>query len=162
MRFTLDEEMKSFVILLFSLLVTKNILVSGNTCELGTESKPKKIEIGDKTSFILSLSGLRQQKQDSVVIKVDTEKRKVATTSNNVTLTTKKSSAYVDVCGQDAGETYVIFNTTASVNVSNLHSFKVKVHVVHSNSLVILNMVIGWIYFVAWSVSFYPQVKHTK
>lgn len=41
----------------------------------------------------------------------------------------------------------------------SLHSFKVKVHVVHSNALVILNMVIGWIYFVAWSVSFYPQVK---
>ena len=41
----------------------------------------------------------------------------------------------------------------------SLFSFKVKVHVVHSNSLVILNMVIGWIYFVAWSISFYPQVK---
>ena len=25
--------------------------------------------------------------------------------------------------------------------------------------LVIINAVIGWIYFVAWSVSFYPQVR---
>ncbi|XP_028405420.1 cystinosin-like isoform X2 [Dendronephthya gigantea] len=76
---------------------------------------------------------------------------------SNVTLSVNKSS-YVDVYGQDAGETYVIFNTSSSVNISNLHSFKVKVHIVHSYSLVIVNMVIGWVYFVAWSVSFYPQV----
>ncbi|XP_038633619.1 cystinosin-like isoform X1 [Scyliorhinus canicula] len=30
--------------------------------------------------------------------------------------------------------------------------------VVHSNALKIINQVIGWIYFVAWSISFYPQV----
>lgn len=30
--------------------------------------------------------------------------------------------------------------------------------VIHSNIISIINQVIGWIYFVAWSVSFYPQV----
>lgn len=30
--------------------------------------------------------------------------------------------------------------------------------VIHSNVVSIINQVIGWIYFVAWSVSFYPQV----
>lgn len=30
--------------------------------------------------------------------------------------------------------------------------------VIHSNIVSIINQVIGWIYFVAWSVSFYPQV----
>lgn len=30
--------------------------------------------------------------------------------------------------------------------------------VIHSNTVSIINQVIGWIYFVAWSVSFYPQV----
>ena len=29
---------------------------------------------------------------------------------------------------------------------------------IHSNVVSIINQVIGWIYFVAWSVSFYPQV----
>lgn len=28
----------------------------------------------------------------------------------------------------------------------------------HSNVISIINQVIGWIYFVAWSISFYPQV----
>jgi hypothetical protein len=34
----------------------------------------------------------------------------------------------------------------------------VRIDVVHSSILVTINAVIGWIYFVAWSVSFYPQV----
>lgn len=38
---------------------------------------------------------------------------------------------------------------------------KVVVRVVHYSPLIIINAVIGWIYFVAWSVSFYPQVCHT-
>ncbi|EDV22287.1 uncharacterized protein TRIADDRAFT_29291, partial [Trichoplax adhaerens] len=34
----------------------------------------------------------------------------------------------------------------------------IKVHIVHSLALVTINAVIGWIYFAAWTISFYPQV----
>lgn len=37
-------------------------------------------------------------------------------------------------------------------------SKKVKIMVVHSLTLQSVNVVIGWIYFIAWSVSFYPQI----
>ena len=36
--------------------------------------------------------------------------------------------------------------------------FSFQINVVHNRPLSIINAVIGWIYFVAWSVSFYPQV----
>ena len=36
--------------------------------------------------------------------------------------------------------------------------FSFQINVVHNLPLSIINAVIGWIYFVAWSVSFYPQV----
>ena len=36
----------------------------------------------------------------------------------------------------------------------------VDIQVVHSKTLTIVNAVIGWIYFAAWSVSFYPQVSN--
>lgn len=36
----------------------------------------------------------------------------------------------------------------------------VRFSVVHSTAVSIISQVIGWIYFVAWSVSFYPQVWH--
>jgi hypothetical protein len=30
----------------------------------------------------------------------------------------------------------------------------------HSDTVVSVNIVIGWVYFVAWSLSFYPQVYY--
>ena len=35
---------------------------------------------------------------------------------------------------------------------------RIRFLVIHSNLINIINQVIGWIYFAAWSVSFYPQV----
>uniref|UniRef100_A0A8C2SAS4 Cystinosin, lysosomal cystine transporter n=1 Tax=Capra hircus TaxID=9925 RepID=A0A8C2SAS4_CAPHI len=43
-------------------------------------------------------------------------------------------------------------------NHSNQTSPRIRFLVIHSNIVSIINQVIGWIYFVAWSVSFYPQV----
>lgn len=35
--------------------------------------------------------------------------------------------------------------------------FSFNIRVVHSMPLTIINAVIGWLYFIAWSISFYPQ-----
>ncbi|XP_058416030.1 cystinosin isoform X1 [Diceros bicornis minor] len=43
-------------------------------------------------------------------------------------------------------------------NHSNQTGPRIRFLVIHSNVVSIINQVIGWIYFVAWSVSFYPQV----
>ncbi|XP_042773292.1 cystinosin isoform X2 [Panthera leo] len=43
-------------------------------------------------------------------------------------------------------------------NHSNQTGPRIRFLVVHSNIVSIINQVIGWIYFVAWSISFYPQV----
>lgn len=42
--------------------------------------------------------------------------------------------------------------------LNSIDSARIQVYVVQSYSLAIVTEVIGWIYFVAWSVSFYPQV----
>jgi hypothetical protein len=34
----------------------------------------------------------------------------------------------------------------------------VRVTVQHSNELALISEIVGWIYFVAWSISFYPQM----
>ncbi|XP_072924945.1 cystinosin-like isoform X2 [Hemitrygon akajei] len=45
-------------------------------------------------------------------------------------------------------------------NSSNLTRSPAHIHflVLHSNALKVVNKVIGWIYFLAWSISFYPQI----
>ncbi|KAB0400370.1 hypothetical protein E2I00_019184 [Balaenoptera physalus] len=46
----------------------------------------------------------------------------------------------------------------SSTNVSISLPPRIRFSVIHSNVVSIINQVIGWIYFVAWSISFYPQV----
>ncbi|XP_061460763.1 cystinosin [Rhineura floridana] len=43
-------------------------------------------------------------------------------------------------------------------NASNQAGQRIRFLVIHSNAVRIVDQVIGWIYFLAWSVSFYPQV----
>ena len=47
---------------------------------------------------------------------------------------------------------------SSSPELTNLENCFVKISVVHSIALITINIVIGWIYFAAWSISFYPQV----
>ncbi|XP_040856764.1 cystinosin isoform X1 [Ochotona curzoniae] len=58
------------------------------------------------------------------------------------------------VTSQNVGQVTVYLHR----NDSNQTGPRIRFLVVHSNTISIINQVIGWIYFVAWSVSFYPQV----
>jgi PQ loop repeat len=44
------------------------------------------------------------------------------------------------------------------LSVYSLDGSFVKVSVLHSHVLDVVNAIIGWIYFAAWSISFYPQI----
>lgn len=39
-----------------------------------------------------------------------------------------------------------------------LDKVKREISIIHSKALDIFSIVVGWIYFAAWSISFYPQV----
>ncbi|XP_078410855.1 cystinosin-like [Cetorhinus maximus] len=66
------------------------------------------------------------------------------------------NSSSFTVRGVEVGQ----ITTYLQTNNSNLirGPTRMRFLVVHSNALKIINQVIGWIYFVAWSISFYPQV----
>ena len=53
----------------------------------------------------------------------------------------------------------IIFNifTLILIYFSVQNAF-VRITVQHSNGLDIFCQIIGWIYFIAWSISFYPQI----
>merc|ERR1712130_947927 len=50
------------------------------------------------------------------------------------------------------GQEFLNFNSTNSTEDAT------RVNVIKSESLFVFNEVIGWCYFVAWTVSFYPQI----
>ncbi|CAJ1060135.1 cystinosin [Xyrichtys novacula] len=87
----------------------------------------------------------------------------------NVTYSSKQNySSIITLPGQvvlPAGATSVTFNVTSHevgqvtthLQNNNTDLNRIRFMVVRSNILTGISQVIGWIYFLAWSVSFYPQ-----
>ncbi|XP_077973363.1 cystinosin-like [Styela clava] len=79
----------------------------------------------------------------------------------NSTIIFKENITKVDVpvYGLFVGQAFLAVNETSqSCNISlDKNQPRIEVHVVHLHALVIVIDVIGWIYFFAWSISFYPQ-----
>ncbi|KAM6921188.1 cystinosin [Xenentodon cancila] len=69
-----------------------------------------------------------------------------------VLLPKEATSVDFSVTAQDVGQvtTYLLSNNTDVT--------RIRFVVIHSNVLSVISQAIGWIYFLAWSVSFYPQV----
>jgi cystinosin len=63
------------------------------------------------------------------------------------------------VLGVSAGQVYLGLNVTNGVDIfDSLERVACMVSVMHYHVLDIVQVVIGWIYFAAWTISFYPQV----
>lgn len=76
-------------------------------------------------------------------------------TPSEVTILESQSTYNVTVLGISPGHVDVYSN--ASKNSKNDGEF-IRITVEHSYALNVFSMVIGWLYFLAWSISFYPQM----
>uniref|UniRef100_A0A8D3CGU0 Cystinosin n=2 Tax=Scophthalmus maximus TaxID=52904 RepID=A0A8D3CGU0_SCOMX len=79
----------------------------------------------------------------------------VITVPEQVLLPVETTSVSVNVTAHEVGQVtaHLLSNNTDF----NSLSVRIRFMVVHSNILSVISQVIGWIYFLAWSVSFYPQ-----
>ncbi|XP_030583822.1 cystinosin [Archocentrus centrarchus] len=79
----------------------------------------------------------------------------IITLPEEVLMPVQVTSVSFNVTAHDVGQvtTYLVTNHTELNSVS----VRIRFIVVHSNVLSVISQVIGWIYFLAWSVSFYPQ-----
>lgn len=48
--------------------------------------------------------------------------------------------------------------TVSPSNIVNQTNLFIKILVANSSAIIVISITVGWIYFVAWSVSFYPQI----
>ncbi|CAH2219673.1 cystinosin isoform X2 [Pelobates cultripes] len=73
---------------------------------------------------------------------------------DQIVLPAKANHSFFTVEAVDVGQ------VTAYLQGNNSHKTgpRIRFQVIHSRFVDILGQVIGWIYFLAWSVSFYPQV----
>ncbi|XP_070591530.1 cystinosin isoform X2 [Erythrolamprus reginae] len=73
---------------------------------------------------------------------------------NQVIIAAGQKEAHFLVKAKEVGQVTVYLQ----VNGSHDTGPRIRFLVIHSNAVKIVDQVIGWIYFLAWSVSFYPQV----
>ncbi|XP_030640621.1 cystinosin [Chanos chanos] len=124
------------------------------------------------TLFAPATVDLQEQSSANVTIKLSAPLNVTVAVYFNITYVSKNStvivlppevyfpagstSASFEVNAKSVGQVtaYLSSNTT---DVSSRFTTRIRFLVVRSYVITVINQIIGWIYFLAWSVSFYPQ-----
>lgn len=123
--------------------------------KLNLDSTQDKIQVEKFGHFDLSLSGKKVSSNTSVTVIINNSKPAIIKVPKQVHLNFNQKQS-VTVHGLGIGKVSI---KCIIQNATGEHSHvSLTMRVVHSIPLTIINAVIGWIYFAAWSISFYPQV----
>lgn len=75
----------------------------------------------------------------------------------NIPANVKNFEQTINVYGKNPGHIEIDTRITPS-NIIDESGLFVKIIVANSSTIILVSFVIGWIYFAAWSISFYPQL----
>lgn len=59
--------------------------------------------------------------------------------------------------GNNPGHVEIVANATPA-GVANDSNLFVRIVIAHSSTIILISLIVGWVYFAAWSISFYPQI----
>nr|XP_018915761.1 PREDICTED: cystinosin homolog isoform X1 [Bemisia tabaci]XP_018915762.1 PREDICTED: cystinosin homolog isoform X1 [Bemisia tabaci]XP_018915763.1 PREDICTED: cystinosin homolog isoform X1 [Bemisia tabaci]XP_018915764.1 PREDICTED: cystinosin homolog isoform X1 [Bemisia tabaci]XP_018915765.1 PREDICTED: cystinosin homolog isoform X1 [Bemisia tabaci] len=125
------------------------------TSELLFSTHKLSLLVNETNSFSVSLSQpVKEVITVQLVVKNPT-KIKLSETSFNI-LPSNDGAHQLEVTGLSPGLTTISANVSRNA-VSTMHAVT-EVYVQHSVILSYVSFVIGWLYFAAWSISFYPQL----
>ncbi|MEQ2191356.1 hypothetical protein XENOCAPTIV_027205 [Xenoophorus captivus] len=143
----------------FAKLVALYILINSSESTVFL-SAPDAVTVEQKSSAIVTISSSSAVNQSTVIHLNVTYSSKdnyssIIRLPEQVFLPEKATSVSFTVTAHDVGQvtTYLLSNNTDLNNLSP----RIRFIVIHSSVLSVVTQVIGWIYFLAWSVSFYPQ-----
>ncbi|KAG1928531.1 cystinosin [Pimephales promelas] len=119
-----------------------------------------------------AIVNLQEKSSGNINITLSSSLNTAVTVYFNITYSSRNVSSIIQLPDEvvvPAGNTSVSFEVQTigvgqltaylSSNDTRIKSFETRIRflIVRSNVLFIINQIIGWIYFLAWSVSFYPQ-----
>lgn len=143
----------SIVLIFFCALQVWKIEAEG--VKLNLDSSDGKVQVEKFGHFDLSLiSGQKVSSNTSVAIIINSSKPAILEVPTKVHLNVNQKKS-VRVHGHGIGKVSIKCVIQNATGKDSHVSFTMRV--VHSIPLSIINVVIGWIYFAAWSISFYPQ-----
>ncbi|XP_018577032.1 cystinosin homolog [Anoplophora glabripennis] len=130
-------------------------LLGAVTCELTVSKHDLTLTLNEKETFDLEISNISETNavlqfviQHEDIVNISTQSVDLSGLTN--------VSIPIDVEAIGAGHSQVYANiSNSSINVDDVY-LRVTVHKIPG--LDTFSLVIGWLYFVAWSISFYPQI----
>ncbi|XP_076162915.1 lysosomal cystine transporter cystinosin isoform X2 [Ptiloglossa arizonensis] len=132
------------------------IVVGQARADLKVSSQDLKVHLHNVNHFILYLTKNLSENAE-VIIEVQ-HPDLITVEPHNITIDKNKTNEWqIFVTGVNAGHSIVSANVTPN-NVVHFSEAFVRVTIEKSDILYNISTVVGWIYFLAWSVSFYPQI----
>lgn len=123
-----------------------------------------KTVLGDVDSVQLILSETAKKNATVVFTYQTGDEIQLVETNNyitpipNISIVANQTKAVsINITSTGVGHLNLGINSSSDQFIGLSQQF-VRITIVHSSPLVVINSIIGWIYFVAWSISFYPQV----
>jgi LCT (Lysosomal Cystine Transporter) family transporter len=140
----------------FCVVVLAACLALSRGLQLLVEPNQQNLAEGESTYFTLRLS--EPAGEVELLINVSEIHPNVVSVPSSIEVSS--NATRLEVLAPNAGQAELSFVEAGGYNVtiSNLDELFLHVFVVHSRGLNVFNSVIGWVYFVAWSISFYPQI----
>uniref|UniRef100_A0A1A9X197 Cystinosin n=1 Tax=Glossina brevipalpis TaxID=37001 RepID=A0A1A9X197_9MUSC len=138
------------------LLVSQKIALASNHTGLKVSNHDIVVLVNMEGSFdLLALQPFNNDvkvklltQHENLVTLIPTEYEFKANTTENVTIT---------VTGQNPG--HLVVTAESQPNETWIvQDLFVRITVANSQTIIYLSFIFGWIYFIAWSVSFYPQI----
>lgn len=123
-----------------------------------------KTVLGDVDSVQLILSETAKKNATVVFTYQTGDEIQLVETNNyitpipNISIVANQTKAVsINITSTGVGHLNLGINSSSDQFIGLSQEF-MRITIVHSSALVVINSIIGWIYFVAWSISFYPQV----
>nr|XP_022908821.1 cystinosin homolog [Onthophagus taurus] len=123
-------------------------------CDITIEESDISLKLQDSVNISLTVRNLKESIRLQLLVQHDDI---LEVTPNIIDLEPSDEEVqYVKVHAIGAGHSEVTANVTdPNVNIEDVF---IRVTVFKNSALDTFSIVIGWLYFVAWSVSFYPQI----
>ncbi|GLH11609.1 Cystinosin like protein, partial [Gryllus bimaculatus] len=136
----------SYYVLIFAGLVAADPRLEASPSDI-------RIEVGDSTTFRITARDLTEATKVDLYVDIENLIR----IDNNINfIISNEETVEIRVTGEDVG--HVIISANSSDPSVRVEDAFVRITIQHSKAVYITSIVVGWVYFAAWSVSFYPQI----
>jgi cystinosin len=117
-----------------------------------------KLLVNETIMLNFDISNEKSLKQSTKIAFNTTKIGIISIDSSNILITKNLTQFSILFTSQEVGKSTVSLVENSTLKQLDLKNAYIQFTVQHSNILDLLSQIIGWIYFLSWSLSFYQQV----